>query len=66
MRLPRIPRPCDDKQERAAARLYRQNPDARAELDRLQAESESWPRTERSRQRYLAQEREIVRRYRTR
>lgn len=62
----RIPRPCDDAQERAAARAYRKDPDAREALARLKAESESWPRTEHSRQKYLAEEREIVRKYRDR
>ncbi len=65
-RLSDIPRPCDDPQERAAARAYRTDPEARKALDRLKAESESWPRTEHSRQKYLAEERQIIHLHRSR
>lgn len=53
-----------DRQERDARRLYRKDPDARRELAELKERADA--EAERLRQQYLADEREIVSKYRRR
>jgi len=53
---------AQDKQERAARRLYRKDPEARKELAELKETADA--RVERFRQQYLADERDIVSRHR--
>ncbi|MER5622523.1 hypothetical protein ABT061_15910 [Streptosporangium sp. NPDC002544] len=52
---------AQDKQERAARKLYRKDPEARKELAELKETADA--KHERLRQQYLADERDIVTRH---